>query len=406
MGLYLKKSFRAGPFRLNISKSGVGVSAGIKGARIGVGPRGSYVHAGRNGLYYRKNLSSGDSRSSKVSRAVKVSRSPSGVEAEGCINALLGLFVTFVVFCTVIFFANNTGALVAVGLVVSIFLFLRWLFITDRLKRIQSYKDALDAAFVTNSSLPTEGKLNSIKRQQKKLPDHYSVREKVQRVEANVYQAVLDRVLDDGRITKEEAAVIAIVEKTLRLSFKVRLQTKKEIFTSAYLEVIEDRKITQDEFKKLKNLLAGLGLPKEEVRAELGMVQQIIATQNLSHPLEPLAANQVRVPIQKSEKAFFQDDAKVFSKRKSKYSPSGYEFVVQREGTLVITNKRILVVGHGTTTIKLSDITDLEVDIDKGMIEISKITSGRPVFLKVSKSLYVGRCIDLLLEACSGGKNE
>ena len=58
MPFYLRKSLKLGPVRLNFSKSGMGVSAGVKGARIGVGPRGTYIHAGRNGIYYRKTLSS------------------------------------------------------------------------------------------------------------------------------------------------------------------------------------------------------------------------------------------------------------------------------------------------------------------------------------------------------------
>lgn len=60
MAWYLRKSFRVGPFlRLNLSKSGLGASFGVRGARVGVGPRGTYVHAGRQGLYYRKSVSSG-----------------------------------------------------------------------------------------------------------------------------------------------------------------------------------------------------------------------------------------------------------------------------------------------------------------------------------------------------------
>lgn len=54
MGLYIRKSVRVGPFRFNLSKSGVGVSAGIPGFRVGTGPRGNYIHMGRGGLYYRK----------------------------------------------------------------------------------------------------------------------------------------------------------------------------------------------------------------------------------------------------------------------------------------------------------------------------------------------------------------
>jgi len=56
MGFYLRKSLRAGPFRFNLSKSGLGVSAGIPGFRVGAGPRGNYVHVGAHGVYYRATL--------------------------------------------------------------------------------------------------------------------------------------------------------------------------------------------------------------------------------------------------------------------------------------------------------------------------------------------------------------
>ena len=63
MGFYLRKSFRAGPFRLNLSKSGIGASFGVTGARVGLSSRGrAYVHGGRGGVYYRKTFGGGRRR--------------------------------------------------------------------------------------------------------------------------------------------------------------------------------------------------------------------------------------------------------------------------------------------------------------------------------------------------------
>ncbi|MCX6272163.1 MAG: DUF4236 domain-containing protein [Bacteroidetes bacterium] len=56
MGWYFRKSFGAGPFRVNLSKSGLSYSFGAKGARINYGPRGTYVNFGSNGIYYRKKI--------------------------------------------------------------------------------------------------------------------------------------------------------------------------------------------------------------------------------------------------------------------------------------------------------------------------------------------------------------
>ena len=56
MGFYFRKSKSLGPVRLNMSKSGLGISTGVKGARVSFGPRGTYVNLGRNGIYYRKKI--------------------------------------------------------------------------------------------------------------------------------------------------------------------------------------------------------------------------------------------------------------------------------------------------------------------------------------------------------------
>jgi hypothetical protein len=62
MSFYVRKSIKAGPFRYNLSKSGVGVSVGVPGFRIGTGPRGNYIRAGKGGVYYRATLGGSSSR--------------------------------------------------------------------------------------------------------------------------------------------------------------------------------------------------------------------------------------------------------------------------------------------------------------------------------------------------------
>ena len=56
MGLFFKKSKNFGLFKLNMSKSGIGVSLGVKGLRLSAGPRGVYLNASKDGIYYRKKL--------------------------------------------------------------------------------------------------------------------------------------------------------------------------------------------------------------------------------------------------------------------------------------------------------------------------------------------------------------
>lgn len=57
MGWSYRKSFGSGPFRINFSKSGISYSVGVKGARINIGPRGTYVNLSSHGISYRQKIS-------------------------------------------------------------------------------------------------------------------------------------------------------------------------------------------------------------------------------------------------------------------------------------------------------------------------------------------------------------
>jgi hypothetical protein len=53
MGVHLRTSIKVGPLRFNLSNAGIGVSGGVRGFRVGTGPRGNYISAGRHGRRYQ-----------------------------------------------------------------------------------------------------------------------------------------------------------------------------------------------------------------------------------------------------------------------------------------------------------------------------------------------------------------
>lgn len=60
MGFFFRKSIRLGKnVRINLSKSGPGISFGTRGFRISRNRRGTQLNAGFGGLYYRKSLGQG-----------------------------------------------------------------------------------------------------------------------------------------------------------------------------------------------------------------------------------------------------------------------------------------------------------------------------------------------------------
>lgn len=67
MALSFSKSVRFGVLRFNFSSSGIGVSAGVPGFRIGSGPRGAYISGSVAGFRYRQSLGTGKKRASRTS---------------------------------------------------------------------------------------------------------------------------------------------------------------------------------------------------------------------------------------------------------------------------------------------------------------------------------------------------
>ena len=113
MGFSFRKSIKAGPVRVNLSKSGIGVSAGIKGARVGVNANGkAYVAGGANGVYYRKELS-GETSENTTKNGMYGIYEKSGTNKTmltgGIVLSVVALFVIFVGFITNIKFLYFFG---------------------------------------------------------------------------------------------------------------------------------------------------------------------------------------------------------------------------------------------------------------------------------------------------------
>lgn len=101
MGFSFRKSLKIGPVRLNVSKSGVGVSAGVKGARIGVNAKGkAYGSVGANGLTYRTQIGgAGNSKNGGDDTAENLAEDPHpAITAGGVIGVLVFIFSFFACF--------------------------------------------------------------------------------------------------------------------------------------------------------------------------------------------------------------------------------------------------------------------------------------------------------------------
>ncbi|GAB6146787.1 DUF4236 domain-containing protein [Desulfocicer niacini] len=387
MGLYLRKSFKAGPVRLNLSKRGLGASVGVKGLRVGTSASGrNYVHAGRGGLYYRKNLSSGKSAS---------------VDSGGGLGSVILVIIGIVIGIQIIKWLTENPAIPifigSIGVLSAIIYFLNK---SKKTKILTNYKKALDDYFVLAENAPDKDIIAQIVDKKYKTKKYSDLKDKINKIEKNVYTAVIDKIIDDQIISEEEHKQIDSLEKIVSVPDDYKLKTKKEIFRLLYLDIIADHEITAEEMEKIKNYLSGLGLHESDVREELKVIREILRMQKLSLPLRPVEITASK--LQKTETAYYNGKAKVLSRKKAKKSAEyDYEYSVRRQGQFIVTDKRLLVISEGVTAVKLKDILDIDVDLDNSMIVVSKDGSSIPVFVQTNEPIYSAKMIDLLVQDLS-----
>lgn len=110
------------------------------------------------------------------------------------------------------------------------------------------------------------------------------------------------------------------------------------------------------------------------------------------HPIESTS-----IKVQRSEVPYYVNKAKVLTRKKvNKKGETNYEYSVKRDGNFVLTDKRLMIIDEGTTSVKYSDIADVEIDLDNKTLLISKSTSSIPVIIQTDRPFYIGKVIDLL----------
>jgi len=401
MAFYLRRSMRVGPFRLNFSKSGLGISGGVTGARIGMGPRGAYLHGGRQGLYYRKGIG-------KKGRAVYPSRRPQSapVEAERSFAQArdasaglgLGTLVVLALMGTALLFLYDPALGILVGACVLAGILGHLYRRSAQARQLEGYKALLDGAFVLAEQAPSRTVLEGIAEQRKNISVKGKAAQQLREVEVSAYLATLDKAIDDRRITPVEKALLEGAEQVMGLSERELLAVKKEIFMDAFLEFSEDSIISPEELGILRNFAEGMKLPREVIDDEVKTIDEMLRAQALAWPLHALAPESLSVNLMRGESAFYEAPAVVLTRRKDRHSDCGYTFSPWREGTLVVTERRFFVSGEGSTVVRYSEIADVEVDMERKLICVTKTTSGRPVYLETAEPIYAGRIIDLASE--------
>lgn len=431
MGWYIRKSFSTGPVRFNLSKSGMGVSFGAKGARVGLGPRGMYTHLGRGGLYYRSSYS-GFSRGDKLSedrRAdVKTSYQES-IDNESPMSTSSALFgdkqikykklkmelelkksnkkdgiyflVSILAFILGGYFDSIKQAIASY-----IFLFLGLGFLIAIPYRLVNhlickYKSFRFYRLLSQKLLNAKDNRIDFERFEQLLKSTNLSGKYRDFALYRFYRDYVNNILCDIKITETESKDLQKLEEILNLDVSLLKLIKKWVFNKAYLAIIEDKALSRDEEENIlyaKNILL---LSDEDIEEETDTLNILRTVRKVNE--EDISPIEVNIQLADKERCFHKTKGRMIKEKVVRsYQSEGVrhkitDLAIEKEGDLYLTSKRIFIVGDGVYTIKLEKVFNVETDIDKNIISLDVEGRKTPLQVTVPDSYILSAKLNRLL---------
>ena len=397
MAFYLRKALSFGPLRLNFSKSGLGLSAGVTGARVGIGPKGAYVHGGRHGLYYRKYLNSGK-QSAKTDRAnqqegtrayfvdtgltygkgiptIDEAKTPEApvLEKGGCLANGLILTGIFLVFAGLIFWP------IWVILPAAFSLFLGILLIYQNKKHVKTSKSlAKEIEQDFEKRRPAEEIVFKVRKAN--LPAQHK-----RYLDFHLFVLLHDTFYEEpDYILPDE---LHKLEKQLDLPEKDKTTIKVAVFHTFLKDVMEDHLISEEEEQQLKRLKDTLQLNDASIDRELKVIDSMLEMRKASQSdLEPL---ETKLSLKKEEKLYYKNEGRLLKEKIQKrfqrdniqYKEIGYD--VDMEGEICLTNERILIVSEGERSYDLDDIKDITLSLEDNTVQLRIADRKNPLIFSM-----------------------
>lgn len=358
MGIGFRKSMKIAGMRVNFSKSGIGVSTGMKGLRVGVNSKGkSYISAGTHGIYYRKTFSS----SAETRNAYSYSSYESSTSNRGCLLWGIGFF------CSVIGIVYPI--LFAVPGIMLIFYLLDKVKLSVMKKRILEFTNKINTSIDKNNFELLEKIIDDM--QQKITKPVY-----ILPIYENTYRHLLKKALEDNVISDAEKKVIELYKAKISSSkFDV---INSSIIDEIVAEIIKDGEVTDQENEYLNKVITVLqvnNIKQQEINSIILETKKIDALRK-----NGLKVIELHNEIIKGKECYYTGKIEMLKIRQSK-GEQYYES--DSTADIYISQDLIDIVGDGHKKIKTKDIINIE--LKDNIIEIIVLNRQKAICLKSSE---------------------
>lgn len=420
MAFYLRKAFKTGPVRLNLSKGGIGISAGVTGARIGMNSRGAYVHGGRHGLYYRKQLNSGK----KAVRNRQVNASRASQHVSGPVDLFMDTGATL---------ANDVAGMrnsvrtevalpsdqlittpVQIGIFASVGLLLLSIGMESMLIFILSLLGAIlcigwigfnyswkrKAKRLLNETVEETERTKTLHTGE--LSDDLALPESWNRwLGIHLHAIITEMAIADEAI--DTASTIRSLDEHFSIHKETAEKIRVTILGKLLDDMLDDSMLSEAEEMAFRELADQLGVTESAMGEELRRLEYFSQIRKAIE--RPLVAIDPGIPLVRGEEAYeLFEPVRLLNERvlnryqrdNVQYREVGY--LIDMEGKLVLTDRRLLFIGRGTREYRLNRLVDTTVDTEAGIVELILNNRATPVIITVKNPLVFAERLEKIIE--------
>ncbi len=215
------------------------------------------------------------------------------------------------------------------------------------------------------------------------------------------YLDLVTAVVRDLQVMDSELELLTQLEDLLPLDNSFWQDARVDAFRQVYLEAVADHELTEEEENALDHVRDRLAIPAPAVAPELEVVARLREIRRIRQGELPVI--EPSFPLQKSEVCHFEANARLLKEKNLRtFQSQGQRYkvrglVIDKEGSLLVTDKRLLLVHDGATSVRLDKILDVEIDSDRNLLLIKKDGAEAPVLITTPDCTKAGA---ILAAAC------
>ncbi|MDA0313594.1 MAG: hypothetical protein O2992_15995, partial [Gemmatimonadetes bacterium] len=211
------------------------------------------------------------------------------------------------------------------------------------------------------------------------------------------YVHACQSMVADGVVDDDEIRFLHKVESAVGTVTPVMHSSKSDAFRGLVFAAATDPEFDEADEGILDELRDQLGLDAEALGAGTTLRERLKRLRAIRSGELPVV--RPSVPIQKSETCYYEGVGRFLKEKQlQSFQRDGVRYKVRglaidKEGLLLITNKRTLLVHSGTSSVRHDKVFDVEVDLDENMVSITKDGSQTPTLITTPDALEAGALI-------------